>query len=190
MTRQALNKLVYKNKEYVILENMDFKLDQIVETLLINNGVKPIMSTTACIAGFVYTCKVKDDNTVIIDNITVGQKYLPPLNRIEPVHHKRLGMSTYENMEYKPDYVGSITIGDCNSFMKEYDTNIFGLPPKYLFQDILKLYIKDNHVYAVDDLSEEMAKEREKRMPEILETLRRWELNYLNEANKYKKEKQ
>ncbi|MBQ9696946.1 MAG: hypothetical protein IJV46_00205 [Acidaminococcaceae bacterium] len=187
MTRQALNSIIYNNKEYVILENLDFKLNQIVETLLINSGIKPKMHTTSCIAGYIYTCKVKDDNTFVIDNITVWQKYLPPVNGIKPIYQSKTGMaSTFENVEYKPDYVGNIIIGYWNSFMKEYETNIFGLPPQYLFQDILKLYIKGNHVYFAEDISKEMAIEREKRMPEILETLKQWEINYKHSLNSYK----
>ncbi|MGY5852858.1 MAG: hypothetical protein RTU92_04755 [Candidatus Thorarchaeota archaeon] len=125
-------------------------------------SLEPFSTCTACWRGYMmrFDCT---DNELILWGMDINLNEASPINGVEPIgpvdYPGKLFTHRYENIGYKTQFTGRIMLA--KDFIDEMYVHM-GFQRAMAYLTIIEIEVKEGDIVSVEDLSDFMAKERER----------------------------
>lgn len=149
MTAQVGNKFRYKEREYSIVAQSE----RLNKPSLINYGIIPKDTCTACYAGFWYSYNITDEGLFLEDiHVNSARGKYPKINGVLPDKAvDSMDMHVYKNVNIKVDYTGKLLLG--RDFLSDYYIHM-GLQWPWAYETLTEFVFEKGSLVEINDQSE------------------------------------
>ncbi|WP_196892786.1 hypothetical protein [Aureivirga marina] len=158
MTAQISDQFIYNNQFY--------SLTGFTEEICFHPGDYEIFTksaSTACWRGFYRTFSI-ENNELVAKNLNVNDSNInenplgPIINGVKPKRNKGRFNKTYENINLKIDFTGSILIG--KDFIRDLYVHM-GFHPAWKYETVFEFTFENGNLKKQENLSDKMSEIRQ-----------------------------